>query len=301
MFILGTIPHSTIWGGGRLKALRGDIDFDRDIGHLYSVISRGSFDSFIVSGNRAGESFSEYFKRNRRRFGMGRFNSLPFSVALVDATLDLSIQVHPGAGTADLNGIEGKLESYYFLDAPISGSIYNGCNVSTVDEVRSLVESGCSECVAGSLPVEVGDYVTVLPGTLHALTAGSLVYEIEENFDVTYRLYDFLRRDPEGRARDLQIEEALSVLDPSLKSCVRKYSESWICERHYCTRFLSGADRYSNQTGTLNFFTLLAGNLVIDGVQASVGSTIVLEPNDGFELLGCSAIISRASDFSLEI
>ena len=110
MLILKTIVHETIWGGSRLTPFSGTNS--RKIGHLYSLISNGEFESAVLNGKYKGRLFREYFDENKDKFGLTEYKEFPFLLAIVDATEDLSLQVHPDDRTAkELEGVEfGKNE-----------------------------------------------------------------------------------------------------------------------------------------------------------------------------------------------
>ena len=209
MQVIKTIIHETLWGGRRLAgyAGTGGCAAGCRIGHLYSLISNGEFESEIMAGPGSGGLYRDYFTASRQRLGLGHCTRLPFVLALVDASDDLSLQVHPDDEAArELEGLtQGKHEAWYFLEAPAGGWIYSGCRAADREELARGIEEGRVPELLGRLEVGCGDYVYVEAGTLHALTAGSLVYEIEENCSATYRIYDFGRTDASGRPRTLHI------------------------------------------------------------------------------------------------
>ena len=178
MLILKTIVHETIWGGSRLTPFSGTNSLK--IGHLYSLISNGEFESTILNGEYKGRLFREYFDENKEKFGLTEYKEFPFLLAIVDATEDLSLQVHPDDRAAkELEGVEfGKNESWYFLEVPESGKIYDGCKAASNTVLREKTAAGKYDDIIDYLPVEKGDYVYVEAGTMHAMAAGSLVFEI---------------------------------------------------------------------------------------------------------------------------
>ena len=161
------------------------------------------------------------------------------TLALTEANENLSVQVHPVDRIARTieNKARGKRESWYFIEAPKDGYIINGCTCKTqAEKIMRLRRKQYLE-MADTLAVSVGDYVFVEPGTLHSITAGSLVYEIEEGADYTYRFYDYDRLDDDGNPRELHIKKAEMTLDIGLKSEVRHYrNEEEIVERTYSTK-----------------------------------------------------------------
>lgn len=137
-------------------------------------------------------------------------------IKLIDAKEDLSIQVHPDDAYAmeHENGSPGKTEMWYVLDAGKGAGLVCGFNRDMDDgRVRAAVENGTIGSCLNHVPVHKGDVFLIEPGTVHAIGAGCLIAEIQENSNVTYRLYDYNRADKDGRKRPLHIQCALDVMD----------------------------------------------------------------------------------------
>ena len=127
---------------------------------------------------------------------------------------------------------------------------------------------------------------------MHAMAAGSLVYEIEENCDATYRVYDFDRIDKDGKKRPLQTENALKSIDVELKSKAEKYDGEKV-ERLYSTQLFENKEEYTNKSNTLECLTVLNGKSEVDGFIVQRGTTIVLEPEETVKLNSSDFIIAR--------
>lgn len=281
MLLLKRIIHTTIWGGPKISRLTG-VEGD-NIGHLYSLYCREGVSNEILNGEWRGRTLNEVFPLFKSEFGMSRYDYFPLTLALTEAHENLSIQVHPNDAAA--NALEhrarGKRESWYFIDAPTSGTIINGCTCRSAEQGATMIAQGQFMAMADTLPVKVGDYVFVEPGTLHAITAGSLVYEIEEGADFTYRFYDYDRTDADGNKRELHIDKATSALDIDLKSQVRQYANGQeIHEKTYSTKLINATAAYTNESGTLECFTLVQGTLTCDGIEVAPGSTVILWPGE---------------------
>ena len=210
----------------------------------------------------------------------------PLTLALTEADENLSIQVHPDDATVHAleHMAKGKRESWYFLEAPKEGYIINGCTCRNEDEKATMLAERKYLEMADKLPVRVGDYVFVYPGTLHAITAGSLVYETEEGADFTYRFYDYDRMDSNGNRRELHIEKAAAALDIMRRSEVKRYPETGeIEEETYSTKKISKVSQYENISQTLECFTLVQGGAVSDGVTITPGMTVLLWPGEYIE------------------
>ena len=154
--------------------------------------------------------------------------------------------------------------------------------------------------MADTLAVNEGDYVFVEPGTLHAITADSLVFEIEEGADFTYRFYDYGRTDAEGRPRELHVEKATTALDIHLKSVVKHYNGQEIKEKTYSTKLINDTATYGNESASLECFTLVKGNMNCEGINIAPGTTILLWPGERLDTRQVElAFVSKMRDDDL--
>ena len=280
MLILKRIVHTTIWGGPKISRLAG-VEGD-SIGHLYSLYCREGVSNEILNGEWKGRCLNEVFPLFKDKVRMAEYEYFPLTLALTEAQENLSIQVHPNDKAAQKleHRARGKRESWYFIDAPTSGTIINGCTCHDKEQEREMIKQGQFIEMADTLAVNKGDYVFIEPGTLHAITAGSLVFEIEEGSDFTYRFYDYNRVDAQGNPRELHVEKATSALDINLKSVVKAYNGQEIKEKTYSTKLINNINKYTNESATLECFTLVKGLLDADGIAVSPGSTILLWPGE---------------------
>lgn len=294
MHILKPVSHETIWGGTKLVPFAPE-SHDK-LGHLYSLVSNGEFESEIINGEYKNRRFKEYFQENKAKFGLAKFESFPFVIALVDPKEDLSIQVHPDDKCAQEieNRPFGKNESWYFIEPPTNRWLFNGCRVSTIEEIEQKInENRVEEDVIDHLQINEKDYVFVEQGTMHAATHGALFYEIEENCNLTYRFFDFNRKDKNGNKRELHIDKALKAINPKLKSKARKYNGEEIIERLYSTKLYEDTTEYKNNSSTLECLTVLNGETIIANCKIQTGTTIILEPNEEIKLNKSNFIIAR--------
>lgn len=300
MEILQPIVHETVWGGKKLAAF---VETDcQKIGHLYGVIDTKKMRSKFLTGPYKGRTIHEWFLDNRDRYGLGNFHELPILTALVAAADNLSIQVHPDDEVArKLEGRPfGKNESFYLIEPPTTGLMFNGIKVESVEEFRCLIEEGKTLKGVGTIEVHSGDYVYVTGGTLHAAAAGSLSFEIEENCDATYRFYDFDRVDGNGKQRPLQVEKALLSLNPELKSEVSIFEANTTKrERMYELTLVRDRNTYTCQGNMFAFATLLSGETEIKGVRIKPGTSILMEPGDEIVLEKCTVMVAKPIPFVL--
>ena len=163
----------------------------------------------------------------------------------------------------------------------------------SVEEMKQKIAEGKIDETLDMMPCEAGDYTYVVGGTLHAATAGSLHFEIEENSEYTYRFYDFDRIDKNGNKRPLQLEKALACLDVTKKSKAGKYGDEPIVERMYSTQLIKGRDTFTNTGDMFAFAVMLRGEKMIDGIRVMPGTAILLDENETLDVSGCEFMIAK--------
>ncbi len=297
MLVLQPLSVETIWGSTRLVAFGGDRAMGR-IGQLYTVAAQAGYSNRVVGGPHGGQTLREVYEQNPTAFGwQGEF---PLLIGFVDACQNLSIQVHPTDAYAQTHlGLPyGKSESWYFLEPPASGSIYMGTPAATVEEVAAAVAGNRVMDVVGSLPVKRDDYVFVRAGAIHALTAGSLVYEIQQSTDITYRFYDYDRVDAQGNRRPLHQSQALAVIDPSLTArSVPGTPGRAFAEPYYTVVRTTLAGPWCNESAVFACVTVLGGSLTVDGQAVTPGMSVIALPGELVEFAGqADCVIATAKE-----
>jgi mannose-6-phosphate isomerase len=281
MYILQQVLHPTVWGGTRLNKYTDEkID---NLGHLYLVNGHQQMSNVILNGVDAGRTLNDVFPERKCGWNLSEYEEFPLTVALVDASDNLSIQVHPDDVSAErLEGRKiGKTESWLFLEAPVSGWIYDGCTLENRNQVEQAVSEGRMEEITGRLQIKKNDYVCVEAGTLHAMTAGSLVYEIEYGSDFTYRFYDYDRRDKMGNTRELHVEKALLSIKPEIVSRIKHdCKEEWLSEEAYEIRQAFDLSYYKNEGSEIECLSVISGEGVCENTAVHGGMSILLFPNE---------------------
>lgn len=169
--------------------------------------------SIILNGPLAGKTLPEVLQ------GWGITPDLPL-VKIIDAKLDLSVQVHPANEFARIHeNQEGKTEFWWILNAEPEASLIYGFNQTlTKEEFAKCIEENTLAEVFNSVPVEKGDAFFIPAGTLHAIGKGIRLAEVQQNSDVTYRVWDYDRTDAAGNKRELHTEKAVAVTDTAPSS-----------------------------------------------------------------------------------
>jgi mannose-6-phosphate isomerase len=301
-----------IWGGRALEGFGLELP-EGSIGEGWMIGDHPNGTTKVVNGELAGKGLDEIRETyGREYFGSKGFSEkngrFPLLIKLLDCNDDLSVQVHPSDDYAGLPAGElGKTEMWYVLDAKPGAKIIYGLQ-DGVD--RAALDAAIAEGrIMDSLQevsVAAGDAFYIPAGTVHALCAGVVVAEIQQNSDTTYRLYDYNRPGLDGKLRELHIADSLNVIAYQGSGAARMKTDgvqpgSWltIAESPYFTVEKGIVDGSSKLTTTPDSFVILVvaegtGSLNWDGgsLPVKAGECFLLPASLGsYELVGKLTVI----------
>ena len=207
-----------IWGGQRLKTDFGIQSGLNPLSEAWVLSCHPDGPSVLADGPDKGMTLRAWLdKAGKEALGTAceAFEDFPMLIKLIDAKKDLSIQVHPSDAYAlEHEGQYGKTEMWVVLDAEPGASLYYGFDREvSLEEFSSRVSDGTLTEVLRKVPVKPGDVFFIPSGTLHAIGAGLVIAEIQQNSNVTYRVFDYGRLGADGKPRALHVEKALAVTD----------------------------------------------------------------------------------------
>lgn len=248
---LSPIFKDYIWGGTQIKSkLNKKTDLDR-VAESWELSAHEDGQSVIAEGPYKGLRFGKYLNLIGKEAWGWKAASLPrfpLLIKFLDSAQALSLQVHPDDEYALGHENEyGKYEMWYILEAKENAKIYQGFrkNVSD-DEIKECIEKGTLMEILNERPVKAGDTIFIEPGCVHALGEGILLCEIQQNSNITYRLYDYDRFDAYMNKRPLHIEKALEVIKHSSyemsgveNADVKKYENYSVTTLGSCKYFVS--------------------------------------------------------------
>ncbi|MCQ2436284.1 MAG: class I mannose-6-phosphate isomerase [Clostridia bacterium] len=210
------VTKKIIWGGSRLAAEYGKGTEGEKLAESWELTCRADGMSVICGGEYDGMTLEEYFRTYPQAVGdTWDGERFPLLIKLIDAEADLSIQVHPDdeyalSHTTDL----GKTEMWYIVDAePGAHIIYGLKEKYTRQQIADAIASGTLESLMNYQPVKKGETYFIPSGMVHAICHGILIAEIQQNSNITYRVYDYNRRQPDGSLRQLHVDDALNVIE----------------------------------------------------------------------------------------
>jgi mannose-6-phosphate isomerase len=206
-----------VWGGRRLESEFGKkLPSQRRIGESWEIVDRPEAQSIVRNGPLRGKNLHELWTQYRAEiFGdVADSPRFPLLLKLLDAHDKLSLQVHPPEKLASGLGGEPKTEFWYIAAADPGAELYLGFRKSiTRDQFESALRDGTAADHVYKIRVKSGDAAFLPAGRLHALGAGNLLIEIQQNSDTTYRVFDWNRVDDKGKQRQLHIDQALQCID----------------------------------------------------------------------------------------
>lgn len=207
-----------VWGGRGLEQTYGrTLPDDAPYGESWEIVDRPDDQSVVAEGPLAGRTLHELWTSRREEiFGAGLPDAerFPLLVKVLDARDDLSIQVHPPAEIAPALGGEPKTEMWYIADAEPGAKLYVGLKAGvTREEFETALGRGTAAESVHALEPWAGESIFIESGRLHAIGAGLLIHEIQQNSDTTYRVFDWNRVGLDGHPRDLHVEASLRSID----------------------------------------------------------------------------------------
>ena len=220
MYKFEPLLKQTLWGGDKIipfKHLKTQLE---NVGESWEISGVRDNETIVANGKEKGKSLNELVreqkgdlvgKENYERFG----DEFPLLIKFIDARQDLSIQVHPNDEIAHRQGkTRGKTEMWYALTPTPGAQLYNGLKQKiSPEQYKEMVENDTITDALARYEVHEGDVFFIPAGRIHAIGAGCFVAEIQQTSDVTYRIYDFKRKDKDGHYRELHTKEAAESID----------------------------------------------------------------------------------------
>jgi mannose-6-phosphate isomerase len=255
-----------IWGGRKLQTCFDRVLPSRNpIGESWELVDREDAQSIVSETKFRGASLHEIWTNYREEiFGDGYASArFPILIKILDASDTLSLQVHPGRpGTTNILA-EPKTEFWYFVSVEEGAGIYVGLKngVSKADFEKALARGQILEFLH-RVPTQPDTYILIPGGRLHAIGAGNVLFEIQQNSDTTYRVFDWNRLGLNGEPRELHIEESLKCVDfddfePALG---QEQTETLVtCNWFRVDRWVLHQSRQANAEPKFSIFQVISG------------------------------------------
>lgn len=294
--IFKPLLKSVIWGGDKICAYKGIEQTKERIGESWEISALPGYESVVDGGSYDGKTITELIDA----FGaellgdavMKRYGGIfPLLIKFIDANDRLSVQVHPDNALAmKRHNSLGKAEMWYIIEAEKEACTFVGLNKKiTPEEYMKYVAAGNFEDLLAVHSSKPGDVFFLPPGSVHAVGAGNLLAEIQVSSDITYRIYDYNRRDTEGHTRELHTELAKDAIDYTVSKEYKKApvpadvanAEIVRCDSFITNRiFLDGEMPIPAAQGSFSILMCLRGKaeIVADGssTELTAGHTVLL-------------------------
>lgn len=290
-----------LWGGRRLVDRYGKQPVNGLLAESWELSCHA--DGCCYLEGRDGLTLAAYLAQNPEAAGAScaRFGGFPILIKLIDSAQPLSIQVHPDDAYARANeGDNGKTEVWYIVDCGPEAFIYYGLNRAvTREELAAAVEAGTITQLLRKVPVKRGESYFIPAGTIHAIGPDIVIAEVQQNSNVTYRVYDYDRRDAQGNPRQLHKTKAVAVSSLTPAGAVDHKGHLALCDYFCVDRLVVTADApYSGRAGADSFVSLLCveggGQLTCGGqsMDFTAGESLWLDADSGtYTLTGACTVL----------
>jgi mannose-6-phosphate isomerase len=202
-----------IWGGTSLREKFGYEIPSETTGECWGISAHPNGPSEVINGPLKGKNLAELWMKHRGLFGHQGEKEFPLLVKILDAKDDLSVQVHPDDTYAREveNQPFGKTECWYIIDCEKDAELVYGHHAKSKVEFQKMVNEGRWDELLRRVKIKPGDFFYVPNGTIHAIGAGTMILETQQSSDITYRVYDYDRKDNHGNTRELHIDKSIKV------------------------------------------------------------------------------------------
>ena len=296
------IYFKKIWGGRDLESFRSNLP-EGDIGESWDVACHENGTSVVANGRFKGISFDKLIESHGEKV-LGRKyvnKKFPLLVKLINSNDNLSVQVHPNDEYAKIKENSfGKTEAWYVIDAEEGAELIVGTNGCTKEQFQDAIKNNTVENCLNRIKVKKGDGFLINSGLVHAIGKGLIIAEIQQNSDITYRVYDY------GRPREIHVEKSLEVIDFSLKpeTLVEDYKEydgykfTSLCKNKYFSIDKCVVDtNYISSTNGDNFVILT----IVDGSGKVTGNHYTEDFKKGDSILLPASLGEYTIEGKLEV
>jgi len=278
-----------IWGGYRLKNELGKNSPLEKTAESWEISCNRNGICTVKNGELKGKLLSNVYADasiKEKIFGINcnKYEEFPILIKFIDALDNLSIQVHPDDKYARSQGFPyGKNEMWYVMDSKQDSRLIVGMNKTvTKVELADIVENNRIKDYLNYVQVQKGDSIYIPAGTLHAIMSGLLICEIQQNSDITYRVYDWDRLGKDGKSRELHKKEAIETINinyvPEILHSSNERFQILASNETFEVQKIACKDEFENTTNVTTFeaFCVVSGNGKINEFEISVGDSFIV-------------------------
>lgn len=203
-----------IWGSQKMEQLfKFDLPKNLPIGEAWLVSAHPNGMSYVLNGEFQGYSLQELYEKQPQLFSFPKSKEFPLLTKILDATDNLSVQIHPDDAFAHTHHQSlGKTECWYVLDCLPKQEVILGHKAKTQQQLLEWIDNNKFNKLLNYQKIKRDEFIYVPSLKIHGLLAGTVVYELQQSSDITYRLYDYDRLDNQGNPRKLHLDEAKQII-----------------------------------------------------------------------------------------
>ena len=284
--LMRPVSKEILWGGSKLKKEYAKTAPFEKLAESWELTVRKDGMSVIANGEYAGMPLERYLSLGKTDVlgtNCSKYDRFPLLIKFIDAADNLSVQVHPDDEYAlPVENEFGKTEMWYIMDAePGAKLVYGLADGCTIEDFAQAIADGTVEEKLNYVEVHRGEVYFIPSGQVHAIGAGILIAEIQQNSNITYRVYDYNRRQSDGSLRQLHTEKALDVIKIRSDAEIEEIRLSQKASSS-CSETLCACDYFTSA----KYITSKENVAVIHTDSTSFVSVLVLESNEGYLEMG---------------
>ena len=269
-----------VWGGNKIGKFLGQPVIN-NCGECWGISTHKNGESTINNGIHKGKTLKYIYKNHPELFGFYNGKEFPILVKIIDALQDLSIQVHPGDDYAEQFNASGKTECWYILETEENTDIIIGHNFLSKEDLIKNIENENIVNHLNKFKISKGDYFYINSGTIHAICAGTLLLEVQQSSDITYRVFDYKRLD-NGQLRKLHIKEAIDVIKIPDSKAIKNHNNKYF---DYSIFTNNGKKIYTSHIHG-DYLVILKGTGMINDYQLKKGDFLMISSNFEYTIEG---------------
>lgn len=270
-----------IWGGDYFKKINKTTS-NEAIGELWSASAHKQGESIITNGKYKGRTLGDLFANEQQLFNLAD-KEFPILIKVIDAKEALSVQVHPNDEySMKYENQLGKTEGWLILDCKEDASIVLGTNASNKEELVKYIENNDYDNLLTKINVKKGQFFPIYAGTVHAIGAGITILEVQQSSDVTYRFYDYNRKDDKGNTRELHVDQAVAVTTYdkpqfSLDNVLEKGTSQLWNNDYFSVDLIDVKNSFNIvKPKYYSIITVAEGEFTLDGNNLSLGDSFIV-------------------------
>lgn len=273
-----------IWGGNYFKDVLKVTDSSSKYGELWSCSGHKEGESIILNGTYKGHTLSAIFKNHRELFNNSTLDEFPILVKLIATSDKLSVQVHPDDEYAKkYENQYGKTEGWLILDSKEDSSIIIGHNAKNKEELINYIKNDDYINLLNEIRVKKGEFYPIPSKTIHALGKNLVILEVQQSSDVTYRFYDYHRKDKEGKERQLHVKKAIDVTSYEkynfqIKNVIEENIETiWKNQYFEVNSYqVNQKFEFNNSNSDYYIVSIIEGQVSVDGTELTLGKSFIV-------------------------